>query len=224
MDWDKFNFENISENDIKHFKNEIKTKCYERIFEVEEGDIVMDIGAFYGAFTYSILDKKPKHCWCIEPIQKNFRVLYNNLKGYPVSFIRGAFSEKKEINITWSGGVFNAPGINFKNFIDEYCIDKIDFLKMDCEGCEYLIFIEENLNYLKNNVKKISCEIHLDGAQFDNNKRTKDYFRKFRDILIKFDNYKVYSYDYVDITWDLMNEHFIDRYEEVYVYIDNRLH
>jgi len=223
MDWNKFSFENISDHDIRHFNSEIETRCYEKIFEVEEGDIVMDIGAFYGAFTYSILDKNPKHCWCIEPIRENFKVLTKNLMGYPVSFIRGAISTKKEVNIVWSDGVFVAPGVTFKSIIDDYCIDKIDFLKVDCEGGEYLIFTEENLDYLKNNVKKISCEIHLDGAEFDNNERNTNFFRNFRDnILVKFDNYKVYSYDYVDITWDLMNEHFIDYYEEVYLYIDNR--
>ena len=36
-------------------------KCYEKFFEVEEGDIVLDIGASVGPFTYSILHKNPKH-------------------------------------------------------------------------------------------------------------------------------------------------------------------
>ena len=57
LDWNKFSFGTISDSDVAHFKKELETKCYERIFEVEEGDIVVDIGAFYGAFTYSILHK-----------------------------------------------------------------------------------------------------------------------------------------------------------------------
>lgn len=32
---------------------------YERIFKVEEGDVVVDIGASVGPFTYKILDKNP---------------------------------------------------------------------------------------------------------------------------------------------------------------------
>ena len=35
-------------------------KCYEKLFEVEEGDVVLDIGASVGPFTYSILHKNPK--------------------------------------------------------------------------------------------------------------------------------------------------------------------
>ena len=35
-------------------------RCYEQFFEVEDGDIVLDIGASVGPFTYSILNKNPK--------------------------------------------------------------------------------------------------------------------------------------------------------------------
>jgi len=36
-------------------------ELYEKFFEVKENDIVVDIGASNGPFTYSILHKKPKH-------------------------------------------------------------------------------------------------------------------------------------------------------------------
>ena len=94
MGWEKFSFEGISNSDIDHFKRELRDGCYEKFFEVEENDIVVDIGAFYGAFTYSVLHKNPKHCWCVEPVEKNFRVLCKNLMGNQVSFIRGAISSK----------------------------------------------------------------------------------------------------------------------------------
>ena len=44
----------------------------------------------------------------------------------------------------------------------------------------------------------------------------------FNNILIKFDNYQVNSVDGVDIKWDLFNEHFIEYYNQVLIYIDNR--
>ena len=229
VDWNKFSWEGLTESDVKHFHAELEQRCYEKIFEVEKNDIVLDIGAFYGAFTYSILDKKPKHCWCIEPVDNNFKVLKKNLMGYPVSFVRGAISNHRDVELFWedNSGTGNnrhkAPGLNFKTFIADNCIDNVDFMKMDCEGGEYLVFTEENVNFLKNNVKKIACEFHLDGAALDNTKRDKNYFRYFRDnILTQFKNYKVYSYDYCDIKWDLFTEHFLDYYTEIYIYIDNR--
>ena len=127
LDWTKFSFEGISESDIRHFHNELDTKCYERLFEVEKDDVVVDIGAFYGAFTYSILDKNPKHCWCIEPVEYNFKILKKNLMGYPVSFIRGAISNKSELTLKWDEKEYYVPGLNFKKIVTDNCIEKIDF-------------------------------------------------------------------------------------------------
>ena len=79
------------------------------------------------------------------------------------------------------------------------------------------MFKPENLDFIKKNVKKIVGEWHL---------RTPEHkveFRNFRDnILTQFDNIQVFSVDGVDIKWDLWNDHFIEYYNEVIIYIDNR--
>jgi len=215
MDWGKFNWGNISKKDIDFYKKETEKHIYEKYFQVEENDIVVDIGSSNGIFTLSILDKKPLHCWCIEPDRDNFILLFDNLKGHPVSFIRGAISNEKEVEIEWVGK-YKVYGIKFQEFVQYYCIDKIDFLKIDCEGGEYLIFTEENVNYLKN-VKKIAIEFHL---RSDENKKL---FRNFRDnILPHFKNFEISSQNNVNIKWDLHNEHFIEWYKEILIYIDNR--
>lgn len=69
------------------FENNI----YEKFFEVEEGDIVLDIGASNGPFTYSILHKKPKHVFCMEPSQVEFPTLVKNTIGFPVTQIDNVF-------------------------------------------------------------------------------------------------------------------------------------
>ena len=102
--------------------------------------------------------------------------------------------------------------------MDVYYSDTIDFLKIDCEGCEYKIFNKENLEWISNNVRKISGEWHL------NTEETKKEFKIFRDnFLINFDNFHVYSVDGVDIKWDLFNDHFLEYYTEILIYIDNRI-
>ena len=56
------------ENVDKYFYDPIEFQVLKNIsFEVQKGDIVLDIGASVGPFTYSILDKKPSHIFCIEP-------------------------------------------------------------------------------------------------------------------------------------------------------------
>ena len=194
-------------------------KCYERFFEVEEGDIVVDIGASVGPFTYSILHKNPKQVFCFEPSEREFKTLVKNLRGYQVIPIPKGISNINSIvksNMLF-GGENEMETLTFKRFIDLYNIEKIDFIKTDCEGGEYDIFIEDNLEFLKNNVKKVVGEWHFKTPEL------KEKFINFRDnILLHFKNYKILSLDGVDIKWDLWNEHFMEYYTEVIIYIDNR--
>ncbi len=171
----------------------------------------------------SILDKNPEHCWIIEPIEDSFKTIYNNLKNHQVSFVRGAIAETPKVKIHWFGEESDAPGITFKDFVKYNCIQKINFLKIDCEGGEYLVFNEENFDYIKNNVKKIAGEFHLRTKQGSSLDNLNERFRNFRDnFLTKFDKYEVRSVDGVNIKWDLFNEHFLEYYQEIIIYIDNR--
>ena len=110
-----------------------------------------------------------------------------------------------------------ADAITFSTFLQEYNVEQIDFMKIDCEGGEYDIFTPERLPWIKQNVKKIVGEWHLSTPKL------KDKFRQFRDTYLKqFHTFDVYSWDGVDIKWDLWNDSFINYYNEITLYIDNR--
>jgi FkbM family methyltransferase len=191
---------------------------YERFFQVEENNIVLDIGASNGPFTYSILHKKPKHVYCIEPSYIEFPILVKNTCGYPVTPINKGISNVNtfEINNKVFGGDDRMEGITFDRFCKLYNIKKIDFLKTDCEGGEYHIFTQENLPFIKENVVRIVGEWHLSNTEL------KTKFRNFRDnFLINFKKIYVTDVEGLDIKWDLFNEHFLEYYTEVIVYIDN---
>lgn len=196
-------------------------KCYEKFFEVEPNDIVLDIGASVGPFTYSILRKNPKHVFCFEPSEREFRTLVKNTTGYPVTHINKGISDVNSVvmNDHLFGGEDQMESITFRKFIDLYNIQKIDFIKTDCEGGEFDIFNMENLNWIKNNVRKIVGEWHL---RLQNHDYVQE-FKEFRDTYLSlFPNFNVYSLDGVDIKWDLWNDHFIEYYRQVIIYIDNR--
>ena len=224
MNLDNFDWGWMNTPEGEHHKEFIiyetfETKMYEKFFEVEENDIVLDIGSSIGSFTYSILDKKPKHVYAIEPSELEFRTLVKNTVGYPVTpIIKGVSDSNTYVeNDQVYGDETHMEGITFQKLINLYNLDKIDFLKTDCEGGEYSIFNDDNFEYIQNNVKKIVGEWHLATPELN------EKFINFRDkYLTKFTNYEVYSIDGVNIKWDLFNEHFIEYYTEVIIYIDNR--
>lgn len=192
--------------------------CYEKFFQVKENDIVVDIGASVGPFTYSILHKKPKHVFCLEPSEREFKTLVKNTIGFPVTQINKGISNKNSVveSDMMFGGESEMEALTFKKFVTLFNLEKIDFIKTDCEGGEYDIFTDENILYLKNNVTYISGEWHL------NSNETKEKFRNFRDsFLSQFTKYEVFSVDGIDIKWDLWNEHFIEYYNEIHLFIDN---
>lgn len=219
------NFDWGNSNDwYKEFigKEVFQDKIYERFFPVEENDIVLDIGASIGIFTYSILDKNPSHVFCFEPSLEQFPILNKNTLNGFVTCINKGISDIDGVKILndvygYNNQPLQVHTLKFDTFIKKYNIEKIDFLKTDCEGGEYDIFTIDNLDWIKQNIKKITGEWHLSTTQ------EKKQFREFRDnILPNFPKYYIYSVDGVDIKWDLWNEHFIEYYKQIIIYIDNR--
>lgn len=213
FDWGKTSEEWKRTSIKEHFED----KIYQRHFDVEEGDIIVDLGSSVGDFIWSIIEKKPKHVWVVEPIKENFISLKNNLMGHPVSFTYAAISENKKVEIVWDNSISNPPSKSFSEFLNENQLNEINFLKGDCEGCEYDIFSDEYMDFLINKVSKLVFEFHL------NTPLEKAKFRHFRDNHFrKFKKVIVNSIDGVDIMWDLWNEHFLEYYQQVLIYIDNR--
>jgi FkbM family methyltransferase len=196
-------------------------KVYERFFEVEQGDIVFDFGSSVGPFTYSILDKNPKQVYCFEPSHQEIETLTKNVKNGPVLVInKGIGDSEGEFELNLFGvfdGVKTAKTTTFDKIRDEFNVSKIDFIKTDCEGGEYSVFNNKNIFWIKENVRKIVGEWHLNSVE------EKEKFRIFRDTYLRlFPNIQIFSVDGCDIKWDLWNEHFIEYYKQVIIYIDNR--
>ena len=199
-------------------------KIYERILPVEKGDIIFDAGSSIGLFGYSVLDRMPSRIYCINPSVEEMKTCKVNIPAdigiyltYGISDINGEVKLDDVFQNSSNKSYSKFKVKKFNTIIEENNIEKIDFLKTDCEGGEYGIFTLENLSWIKDNVKKIVGEWHL------NTPETKQQFREFRDTYLKlFPNHEVYSVDDVDIKWDLWNDHFIEYYNEVIIHIDNR--
>jgi FkbM family methyltransferase len=195
---------------------------YEKHFEVKEDDIVFDAGASIGPFGFKIKDKNPKHIYCVEPSPNQNEILKDNLSTIPHTIIPyGIGRENVLIDPGFYGDNFgdkiSVKSKPFMEIINENNIKSIDFLKTDCEGGEYDIFSIENLFWIKENVGKIAGEWHL------SNPELKEKFRFFRDTYLRlFPNHMVSAVNGTDIKWDLWNDHFIEYYRQVIIYIDNK--
>lgn len=156
-------------------ENDFIENQYEKYSKVESSDVVVDIGAGVGSFTYSIIDKSPSVVYCVEPSDKYFTSLVKNTS---------KFSVKTPIVYV------NQPILEFEKFIQDHNIEKIDFLKVNCDGGEYDIFNEKNIDWILNNVKNISSKFHLGLPG------CKNMFRMFRDNYLElFDDYVIFCVD-----------------------------
>ena len=147
---------------------------------VEEGDVVLDIGANFGFFACYAIENNAKKIYAVEP----FPTAYENVKKlsekFPIVPINKAVSSKIDgVTMSLSAGnsatncltdynnIFNNDGeqilvdtININDLINS--IDScINLLKIDCEGSELDVFetiTSENLN----KISKLVIETHSD--------------------------------------------------------------
>jgi len=180
-----FDFGNIGDKD-PHFVNCLQKEFfdrnqYEKFVEVKEGDVVLDIGASIGPFLYNIRDKKVSKVIAIEPMSSYHDLLEKNAGNLPLTLHKNAIGSKsdEDLALKWSALTENVKTISFKDIVKRNNLTQIDYLKIDCEGGEYDIFNEENIDWIKANVKYITGEFHL------NDKRRTDLFREMYKLLIK---------------------------------------
>lgn len=153
---------------------------------IKENDVVVDIGSNVGAFIKYANDKKAKTIYACEPnpnciniINKYYKDNKNLiLNQYAISNKDGETFLQIDQNSITSGcsktleskannkdhynnaTILPVKTITFKNFIKINKIDFIDFLKIDCEGGEEFIFIDENKEFFQKNIKKVILEYH----------------------------------------------------------------
>lgn len=189
----------FSDNDetFKEFcyKEVVIDGVYEPFHRVRNGDIVVDFGANIGLFPCSLHDRKPERVICLEPSYKIFGALQRNLEhlSFPTVALNCAISSKSETKPTsvlhdgvkeeWIYACEDQSEYDTKSLTDilKYLsIDRIDFLKTDCEGGEYDLFSPENYEFMTNRVRYVAGEWHISGLPNGLEK-----FLQFREMYLK---------------------------------------
>lgn len=199
----------------------VTENVYEKYFHVEEGDVVVDIGASIGPFSYSVVHKNPSKIICLEPSEELFGTLERNMQGTQAICLNRGISRlddsEQESEYIFGQKAVNMKTISLKGIFEKLELERIDFLKTDCEGGEYDIFTLENEDIIREKVGKIVGEWHLGTPAL------KEKFKEFRNTyLLDCEDYRIFSVDGIDIKWDVWSDRFVEYYTEVMVYIDNR--
>lgn len=158
-------------------------RCYDNPnCQVEKDDVVIDIGANLGLFSYYSILKGASKVYSFEPgksqsdaIRDNFESLNLVVEQKAVSDKNGIirFSKHKTTSILSrffdkdydydydsDYDVFECLSVNLMDYCIENNIEKINFLKMDCEGSEYKIFESLSDEFIRN-IDKLAMEYHL---------------------------------------------------------------
>lgn len=119
--------------------------------------VIVDVGANIGMTSLYYLTLYPKaHVYCFEPVPENLELLRKNLEPYAgrVTIVpkglgeaEGVFTfERSTDPRNFGGGGFHGGGegdtslslpvTTLQQVAEEYCIDRVDLIKLDAEGAE----------------------------------------------------------------------------------------
>ena len=206
-----------NKNEFRILKDIFEKREYSDYFPFYTKSTIIDIGAHYGYFSIFAsknLDKDSKII-SIEPSSTNFNQLNRNFKDCKTSNINtfniAIGGEQGEVKLYKSKSVNHSVFKDYallkrnleyedvemntlENLIKDNNLDKIDFLKMDCEGAEYSI-LENTPKNIFNKITTISLEFHdLKDKGFT--------AQKILDIL-KENKFKIVKYHYDKTTLNL---------------------
>ena len=183
----KFNFKNLKLNETDKpglILNEIfLLQCYKNSnCDIEPEDLVIDVGGNIGLFSYYAVLKKAKKVYTFEPTKNLYEFIKNNFYDLPIEVFNLAvwsenthlYLENKEISFLNKTSVQNnefknetcsvCVGVNLEEWVNSQKIDIIDYLKLDCEGCEWEFFKTVTVDFLKK-IRKIVIEYHENSPQ-----------------------------------------------------------
>ena len=133
---------------------------------VSNGDIVVDCGANIGIFSQYAIHKGAKEVYSYECGDEEYKYLKINTKNNNrIKVFKGYVSDKD---------------YNVEKIINDNNLSHIDFLKIDIEGYEYDLILNEKDSFLKR-VNKMAIELHNFGMFINST----EYYSKILNLIEK---------------------------------------
>jgi FkbM family methyltransferase len=150
---------------------------------IEANDVVVDIGANIGIVTLFAALRTKNEVYAFEPSPENCKfinrnILKNDLRNVKINNVAVGDRTEEHTRLYLGDSVghsileaellasecstdnyIDIPSVTLPYIIDKIVANEIDFLKIDCEGCEGLIFMSTPIEYLRR-IGKIVVEFH----------------------------------------------------------------
>ncbi len=157
------------------------SKLYDKFFTGKKYKTVIDLGAHIGLFSLCVKDSC-ETIHCVEPTKIHFDILnlltekYDNIKKHYCAIsnydgkaeffecstnnTQNSLLKQGNLNRGEIASLGTVDCFSLLTFLNNNNIEKVDFLKIDIEGGEQILFDDPNLGWLKDRVKIIFVEIH----------------------------------------------------------------
>ena len=168
----------LNKDAVRVLETVFKEREYAPYFPFYESVTVLDVGGHYGYFSFfAALNLSPKSkILSLEPSLSNFNIFKENLNRSSFKNINPmhcGLGAQTMIADLYGGRSYNHSIIkqagqskissvqifSLDDFIRDYDLKEIDFLKLDCEGAEYEILFNASKESFKK-IKTISMEFH----------------------------------------------------------------
>lgn len=184
------------------------------------GMTVVDVGAHVGYFAVLCLERGAKHVVCVEPDEENHAVLRKNLEKYAdrVTLHCAAVRHQdgpalvrleRHPSISTCHSIVSdrgeeVDGISLDSVLDPF--EKVDVLKIDCEGAEYeILYSSKQLSKCERIVGEAHVRPELAGDSYDGNKcdpaSLLEFLRKRYPGLHSFEQPRSHGHQYAFHAW-----------------------
>lgn len=185
----------VPPNRMVEFKCIVLDDCYLKGFRPEafpsdESMVAVDIGANLGFFSLYLASRFPKaRVYAVEPLRVNFDYLVSNLQRNDQVAVEPIYaavaSQEGSLTLYSSTGEYGFPtdssmisangdseayevsAIPLQSLMEQHDLDRIHFLKVDCEGAEYDIFYNTPSEVF-DRVELIAMETHAGDGEKEN--------------------------------------------------------
>jgi len=132
------------------------------------GEVVLDIGAYFGDTPLMWLYKGAKSVIAVEPVPLHFQYLEKNTAGLPVTCLNASLAVQLPNVSSQEGSIkyglwddagddlLDVPVVQLTELVERYGPTVV---KLNCEGCEHYV-LEELLQIPQLGVKKIAVQFH----------------------------------------------------------------